>query len=208
MTQQLYRRWCTAALVFLTLVALVCVFAISRSGLHIDTNLRSLSPSFNVDAAVNQALNKMSADAAQKFVLVLVHPDEDRLADASEQLREMIEDDTANLHYVDQSALDDVYAAQLKQHAFHILGAQAQVALAQQNSTDILRLGETNLYGNGGLLRLIPVAQDPLGFANEYAVGLLDRLALRSSDEIQTVKRGDENLFIAANLLQIGSDAL
>lgn len=208
MTQQLYRRWCTAALVFLTLVALVCVFAISRTGLHIDTNLRSLSPSFNVDAAVNQALNKMSADAAQKFVLVLVHPDEDRLAEASEQLREMIEADAANLHYVDQSALVDAYAAQLKQHAFHILGAQSQVALAQQNPTDILRLGETNLYGNGGLLRLIPVAQDPLGFANEYAVGLLDRLALRSSDEIQTVKRADEELFIAAHLLQIGSDAL
>lgn len=208
MTQQFYRRWCTAILVLLTLVALFCVISIKRSGLQIDTNLRSLSPSFTVDAAVNQALNKMSADAAQKFILVLVHPDEDLLIDASDALREQIDNNASAIRYVDQSALLDGYVEQLKQHPFHILGAQAQAVLAGQDAAQILQLGESNLYGSGGMLRLLPLENDPLGFANEYAVGLLDRLALNSGDEVQAVQRGDEQVFIAAHMLQISSDAL
>lgn len=208
MTQHAYRRWCSAILLLLTLVACFCLWSVSRSGLQIDTNLRSLSPSFSVDLAVNKALNKMSTNAAQQFILVLVHPDEDRVADASEQLREFIESDKGIIRYIDQSALVDSYIAQLKQHPFHILGAQAQTTLAQQDPAAILRLGETNLYGSGGVLRLLPVAQDPFGFANEYAVGLLDRLALNTGDEIQQVTRGNETLFISAHLLQISSDAL
>jgi predicted exporter len=213
MTQQGYRRVCTAALALLTLVALFCFVSIQRNGLHIDTNLRSLSPSFAVDAAVNQALNKMSAQTAQQFMLVLAHPDEDLLAEASDALRELIENDASAVRYVDHSALLDAYVAQLKQHPFHILGVQAQQALTQQPltqqaATNILRLGESNLYGSGGALRLLPLQNDPLGFANEYAVGLLDRLALTSGDEVQAVQRGDEAIFIAAHALQISSDAL
>lgn len=208
MTQQAYRRWCTAALLILSLLAAFCFFSISRSGLQIDTNLRSLSPSFSVGGAVNTALNKMSADAAQKFILVLVHADEEILTDASDYLRGIIENDSGTVRYVDQSALLDAYAAQLKQHQFHLLGPQAQAVLAQQDAAQILRLAETNLYGSGGMLRLLPIADDPLGFANEYAVGLLDRLALNSGDEVQQVKRGDQNVFIAAHVLQISSDAL
>lgn len=208
MTQQFYRRWCTAILVLLTLVALFGLASISRSGLQIDTNLRSLSPSFTVDAAVNQALNKMSADVAQKFILVLVHPDEELLLEASDSLRELIENNTNAIRYVDQSALLDGYVEQLKQHPFHILGAQAQAVLTGQDAAQILKSGESNLYGSGGMLRLLPLENDPLGFANEYAVNLLDRLALNSSDEVQVVKRADEDLFIAAHMLQISSDAL
>lgn len=208
MTQQFYRRWCTALLVLLTLVALFCVISIKHKGVQIDTNLRSLSPSFAVNAAVNQALNKMSADAAQKFMLVLAHPDEDLLMEASDALRELIEHDTSAIHYVDQSALLDDYVAQLKQHPFHILGTQAQAVLAGQDAAQILQAGERNLYGSGGILRLLSLTNDPLGFANEYAVGLLDRLALNGGDEIQTVTRGNEEIFIAAHMLQISSDAL
>lgn len=208
MTQQAYRRWCTAALLLLTLVAAYCLFSISRNGLQIDTNLRSLSPSFSLSAPVNSALNKMSSEAAQKFILVLVHADEEVLADASDRLRELIESDSNSIRYVDQTALIDAYVAQLKQHPFHLLGPQAQAVLAQQDAAPILRLAETNLYGSGGMLRLLPLAQDPLGFANEYAVGLLDRLALNSGDDVQQVMRGDQPVYIAAHTLQIGRDAL
>lgn len=208
MTQQLYRRWCTAALTLLTLVALVCVFFIARTGVNIDTNLRSLSPSFNLNATVNQALNKMSAGAAQQISLVLVHKDEERVQEASDALRAMIEEDAASIAYIDQSQLLDAYVAQLKQHPFHILGPQAQTQLAQGDAAQILALGQSNLYGSGGLLRLVPLADDPLGFVNEYAVGLLERLALNNSEEVQAVTRGDEALFIAPHNLQIRSDAL
>lgn len=208
MTQHVYRRWCTAALLLLTLLALYCGWAINRSGLQIDTNLRSLSPSFRVDAAVNQALNKMSAAAAQQFMLVLVHPDEELLADASDALRTMIETYAGTIAYVDRSELLDTYINQLQAHPFNFLGPQAQAALAQGDAETILALGQANLYGANGALRLLPLATDPLGFANEYAVGLLDRLALTNGDEIQTVIRGDEELFIAAHQLHINSDAL
>jgi predicted exporter len=159
MTQHVYRRWCSVALLILTLVSLFCFWSISRAGLQIDTNLRSLSPSFSVDASVNQALNKMSADAAQQFILVLVHEDEDRLADASDYLRELIEQEAQVIRYIDHSALLDAYAAQLKQHSFHILGPQAQEVLAQGADESILKLGENNLYGSGGSPRPFGVRQ-------------------------------------------------
>lgn len=208
MTQQLYRRWCSAALLLLTLVALYCFWAINRSGLQIDTNLRSLSPSFTLDAAVNHALNKMSADAAQQFILVLAHPDEERLADASDALRAMIETDAGTIAYVDRSELLERYINQLQMHPFHILGSEAQATLAEGDAEKILALAQTNLYGAGGAVRLLPLTTDPLGFANEYALGLLDRMALNNSDEIQAVIRGQQTLFIAAHQLQINSDAL
>ncbi len=208
MTQHVYRRWCSVALLILTLVSLVCFWSISRTGLQIDTNLRSLSPSFSVDASVNQALNKMSADAAQQFMLVLVHEDEDSLTDASDYLRELIEQEAQVIRYVDHTALLDAYAAQLQQHSFHILGAQAQAVLAQGKDDAVLKLGENNLYGTGGMLRLVPVTSDPLGFANEYALGLLDRIGVNSGDDIQAVTRAGKAVFIAPHQLRLASDAM
>lgn len=208
MTQQIYRRWCSLALVALTLVALYCAVAISRTGLQIDTNLRSLSPSFSLDASVNQALSKMSANAAQQFIVVLAHEDEDVLLDASDGLREFVDAGTSSITYVDHSPLLDAYIAQLKEHSFHILGAQAQAQLEQGNSEKILALAESNLYGAGGALRMVPITHDPIGFVNEYAAGLLDRLSPGAGDDIQAVTLGDRQLFIAPQMLQIRSDAL
>lgn len=208
MTQHVYRRWCSVALLILTLISLICFWSISRTGLQIDTNLRSLSPSFSVDALVNQALNKMSADAAQQFMLVLVHEDEDALTDASDYLRELIEQDAQVIRYIDHTALLDAYAAQLQQHSFHILGPQAQASLAQGSAESILKLGENNLYGSGGVLRLVPITRDPLGFANEYALGLLDRIGVNGGDEIQAVRRAGKEVFIAPHQLRLASDAM
>ena len=208
MTQHAYHRWCSAILLLLTLIAFACLWSIQRTGLQIDTNLRSLSPSFSLDADVNQALNTMSAKAAQEFMLVLVNDDEDRLADASEYLRELIDDDAKGIRYQDQTSLLDAYAAQLKQHSFFILGDQARELLAQQNADAILTLGERNLYGSGAMLRLIPVAHDPMGFANDYAVGLLDRLGLNPGDDVRPVLRDGAETFIAVHQLQLANDAL
>ena len=210
MTQHAYHRWCSAILLLLTLIAIVCLWSIKRTGLHIDTNLRSLSPSFSLDAEVNQALNKMSANTAQDFMLVLVNDDEDQLADASDYLRELIETEAKALRYQDQTALLDNYAAQLKQHAFFMLSDQARAALQQQNTEVILKLGEQNLYGSAGMLRLIPVTRDPLGFANDYALGLFDRLGLNAGEDIQSVNLAgtDTATFIAVHKLQLANDAL
>ena len=210
MTQHAYHRWCSAILLLLTLIAIVCLWSIKRTGLHIDTNLRSLSPSFSLDAEVNQALNKMSANTAQDFMLVLVNDDEDKLADASDYLRELIETEAKALRYQDQTALLDNYAAQLKQHAFFMLSDQARAALQQQNTEVILKLGEQNLYGSAGMLRLIPVTRDPLGFANDYALGLFDRLGLNAGEDIQSVNLAgtEAATFIAVHKLQLANDAL
>ena len=208
MTQHVYRRWCSVALLILTVLSCVCFWSISRTGLQIDTNLRSLSPSFSVAPAVNQALTKMSADAAQQFTLVLVHRDEDLLADASDYLRELIEQKAEVIRYLDHSALLDAYAAQLQRHSFHILGPQARQQLAQGNAEAVLTLGEKNLYGSGGMLRLVPVTRDPLGFANEYALGLLDRLGITGTEEVRAVTRAGQALFIAPHQLRLASDAM
>lgn len=208
MTQHAYHRWCSAILLLLTLIAIACLWSIKRTGLQIDTNLRSLSPSFSLDVEVNQALNAMSAKAAQEFMLVLVNEDEEVLVDASDYLRELIEAETKGIRYQDQTELLDAYATQLTQHSFFILGDQARELLTQQNAEAVLQLGQRNLYGSSAMLRLIPVAQDPLGVANDYALGLFDRLGLNAGDEVQAVKRGEADTLITVHRLRLVSDAL
>lgn len=208
MTQHAYHRWCSAILLLLTLVAVACLWSIERTGLQIDTNLRSLSPSFSLDDDVNQALNSMSAKAAQEFRLVLVNEDEEVLVDASDYLRELIEAETKGIRYQDQTELLDAYATQLTQYSFFIMGDQARELLTQQNAEAVLQLGQRNLYGSSAMLRLIPVAQDPLGVANDYALGLFDRLGLNAGDEVQAVKRGEADTLITVHRLRLVSDAL
>jgi predicted exporter len=208
MTAHNFKRACYIALILLTLLALLGGFAILRNGLHIDTNLKSLSPPLSQDAAVNKAVDKLSTDTSKQLIVVVASKNADDVEDASEALREKIAAQQGPIKYVDQSAAIKHYLALLVQHRFYITGKNAQSVLAQPDDAQILGAATANLYGSGGSVRLIPLADDPLGFVNEYALGVLNTLSHNAQDELHQGTLNGEQVFMAAHVLQLSSDAL
>jgi predicted exporter len=208
MTAHNFKRACYIALILLTLLALLGGLAILRNGLHIDTNLKSLSPPLSQDAAVNKAVDKLSTDASKQLIVVVASKNADDVEEASEALREKIAAQHGPLQYLDQSAAIKRYLALLIQHRFYITGKNAQAVLAQPDDATILSAATTNLYGSGGSVRLIPLADDPLGFVNEYALGVLNTLSHNTQDELHQATLNGEQVFMAAHVLQLSSDAL
>jgi predicted exporter len=208
MTAHYFKRACYIALLLLTLLALLGGIAILRNGLHIDTNLKSLSPPLSQDAVVNKAVDKLSADASKQLIVVVASKNADDVEAASETLREKIGAQHGPIQYLDQSAAIKRYLELLIQHRFHILGEKAKIVLAQPDDAIILSAANANLYGSGGSVRLIALADDPLGFVNEYALGAFDTLSQNAQDELHQTTLDGEQVFMAAHVLQLASDAL
>jgi len=211
-TERSYQRWSRWILIALTLVLVACVSWTIKSGIRLDTNLRSLSPAFSADAEVNQALNGLSANASQNIVLVIANKDQDLVDDASDLLQKLIDSAQKNpanlIVYSDQSQLMGDYARLLAQHPFHFLGKKSRQLAAEKNAEQANRLALSNLYGSGGQLKLIPVEQDPLGFVNEYALDVLDKIATNIDTESREVDYQGNPLFISPHFLRLNADSL
>ncbi len=201
-------RW---LLIGLSLLMLVFALNVINKGAHLDTNLRSLAPSFSKDVALNQALNQLSSSASQSVILVLAHPDQDTVDQASDLMQELIEsaaqENKNNLLSFNNSAdVARTYQELLKNHAFYFLGDQAKAALMQQDEKQLNQLALSNLYGSASQIQLTDVSYDPFGFVNEYAVGLLNNLTANMQTESRLVQHQGQSIYIYPQLLQINTD--
>src|SRR5690554_5780839 len=98
-----YKFYVNALLVLLLIVAAGCAWSVLNKGIRINTDLKNLSPAITQDPIINQALDNMSRLAANQFILVLMHPDETELEDASDALREKIAAYEKIFHLIDRS---------------------------------------------------------------------------------------------------------
>ena len=201
-------RW---LLIGLSLLMLVFALNLINKGAHLDTNLRSLAPSFSKDVALNQALNQLSSNASQSVILVLADPDQDTVDQASELMQELIETATrANknnlLGFNNSADVASTYQELLKNHAFYFLGDQAKAALVKQDEKQLNQLALSNLYGSASQIQLTDVSYDPFGFVNEYAVGLLNNLTANMQTESRLVQHQGQLIYIYPQLLQINTD--
>lgn len=201
-------RW---LLIGLSLLMLVFALNVINKGAHLDTNLRSLAPSFSKDVALNQALNQLSSSASQSVILVLAHPDQDTVDQASDLMQELIETaaqaNKNNLLSFNNSAdVASTYQELLKNHALYFLGDQAKAALIKQDEQQLNQLALSNLYGSASQIQLTDVSYDPFGFVNEYAVGLLNNLTANMQTESRLVQHQGQSIYIYPQLLQINTD--
>lgn len=207
----LWQNTCRWLLVGLSLLMLVFALISLKKGIHLDTNLRSLAPSFSKDAALNQALNQLSANASQSVILVLAHQDQETVDQASELMQELVETaveaDKNNLLAFNNSAdLANSYQEALKNHAFYFLGDQAKAALIKQDEKQLNQLALSNLYGSASQIQLTDLGYDPFGFVNEYAVTLLNNLTANLQTESRLVDYQGQSFYIAPQVLQINAD--
>lgn len=207
----LWQNTCRWLLVSLSLLMLVFALMGVKKGIHLDTNLRSLAPSFSKDAALNQALNQLSAKASQSIILVLAHQDQDTVDQASERMQEWVEaaieaDKNNLLAYNNSTEILASYQQLLKNHAGYFLGDQAKAALIKQDEKQLNQLALSNLYGSASQIQLTDVSYDPFGFVNEYAVALLNNLTANLQAESRLVEYLGQSVYIAPQLLQIKTD--
>lgn len=203
-----FNRTCKIALVLLTLIAIVAGIIISRDGLHIDTNLKSLSPPLSQNTAVNNAVDTLSKTASQQFVLAITSDDEEQAKLASDALHEKIDTEKSGISYADQTAAMKSYLSLLTKHRFQILSNKAIDNLSNETDAQLLTAANANLYGSAGAVRLISLADDPLGFVNEYALTTLNKITPATHDDVFEATLHGEKRFVSTHILQLSSDAL
>ena len=87
MTELGFRRSCYATLVILTLIAIFSALHVTRDGLRIDTNLKSLSPPLSQNKAINEAVDAMTVDNSKKIIIVIAGEDADEVDEAGQTLK-------------------------------------------------------------------------------------------------------------------------
>ena len=203
-----FRRTCYAVLFVLTLIAALGGVHIARNGLHIDTNLKSLSPPLSQDAVINTAVDSMTAATSKKIIIAIAGENADEVEESSQALTDKINNQKNPVQYVDQSIVLKNYLELLAQYRFYITGKNAQEILREPNEEEILTAARNNLYGSGGAVRLIPLSSDPLGFVNEYALDAAGKLSFNHQDELQKITIDGTDLFVSNHVLQLSADAL
>lgn len=203
-----FRRYAQWLLVLLCIVVVACGLLAYRDGLHINTDLKSLSPAIARDQVINQTLDEMSSLAAKQIILVLTHPDADLLESANETLLEKIEDLQTTLTLMDRAPVIDDYRARLTRAPFSFLNAPAQIALAHQSDKQLLAAAMAKLYGSTSDLRLISLQSDPMGLVNDYALQAIDVLGGVSDEEPRAATIAGQDLFYAAHALKLSAHGL
>lgn len=206
---------CTRVLLaLLTLMGILSGLLAVRDGVRVDTDLKSLSPAITRDKVINESLDKMSRIAASQFTLVVTHADADELEDASDALRLLIEENADVVQYVDRTTVLEDYLAGLSQQPFSFLTESAQTALQTHSDEQLTRAAMARLYGSSGNLRLLPVQQDPMGYASDFALQAVDLLGGAANDEATAATIAGapvyyiaHNLTLVSNVLDMNSQA-
>jgi predicted exporter len=206
MTLHHYQMLARALLALLLIIALGCAWSVLRQGIKINTDLKNLSPAIAQDPVINQALDSMSQLAARQFTLLLTHPDDMVLEEASEALQEKITAHEQMLHYVDRSDVFADYLVELAEQPFNFLDSAAHTALATHSDKQLQTAATARLYANSQI-RLLPLAKDPLGYLTDFAVNAMSSLGEGGESMGQTTLAGEE-VFYAVHNLMLTSNAL
>lgn len=205
-----YKLLVHTLLALLLVIAVGCAWSVWSQGIKINTDLKYLSPTIVQDTVVNQALEDMSQLAARQLTLVLIHSDDIELEEASEALQDKIAAHDEVLHYVDRSDVFADYLVELEKHPFNFLDSAAQSALTAESDEQLQAAATARLYANSQI-RLLPLAKDPFGYLNAYALQAMASLGEGGEAMGQTSLAGEEvfyavhNLMLTRNALDMGA---
>lgn len=172
---------------------------ISRSGLTIDTSLRSLAPEISQDALSESLIHDLSSLASRKAVVVLAADTRAQIAAASDYLRAQLGKLEAADYLVKQAdPLETAasYVQLLEEYPYNFLRPSLATLLADAKDEQLSQWVLEQLYGSAGQVRLTRFERDPFAALNDYAIYLQERLAGDQAEEIQTaLHEGVERYF-------------
>ena len=189
-----------ARFIIVAVLTIITVFAFTRveHPLRIDTDLKNLSPALSDDLAMQDAVDALSRALESRMMLVFASEDASLPPRVASQVAEALSDQTTVTSQVGNALpepLIDLFAA----HRFQLLSDDQRATLADDPDSVLIERATRRLYEPGDSSRALPFEQDPLGFFQDYLIGL------GSDAETGSTPDGE---FIAVVNLHLGDNPL
>ncbi|MDC8829452.1 MMPL family transporter [Alteromonas gilva] len=151
------------------LAVFVCavIFVMNAQHFQIDTNLNDLNPTKINEPGLKKAVDNLTRDISQRFVVVIKSDDKTALSNSKTALQAKLNALT-ELRVIEDDALQNAYLDVLSDYRFYVLSADQRQALTANTQQQIADNALRKLYQIGDGIRLIPFEQDPLGWFSDY----------------------------------------
>lgn len=157
-------------------------FAFNAHQIQIDTNLNDLNPDKVSDPSLQFALDSLTENVSQRFVVAITSDAEKRTKEAAKALQDSI-GALPELRVVLEGEVQSGYFSALTPYRFNLLSSAQREALASGNTQQIAEEAQRKLYQLGNGVRLLPFNDDPLGWYSDYLLSGLDNIASPVGDE-------------------------
>lgn len=149
------------------------VFVVNAQHIQIDTSLNDLNPEHIDDPGLELAINTLTSDISQRFILVIKAKDMTALTQSKAALQAKL-NALPELNVIQDEAVKNDYLDLLTAYRFHLLSDQQRQVLSAKNHQQIADDALRKLYQIGDGVRLIPFEQDPLGWFSDFLLTNLD----------------------------------
>lgn len=205
------RRAINIAFFLAIAILVIALVQISRTGLVIDTSLRSLAPEISQDALSEALINDLSAAASRKAVVVLTADAAAPVTAASEHLRtKLAELETADyrVRQADPAETAADYVRLLEQYPYNFLRPSLATLLSKSGDAELSQWVLEQLYGSAGQVRLTTFERDPFGALNDYAIYLQEQISGDHPDDVQTVVHNGVSRYFTVWQFELPEDGL
>ncbi len=172
-TQKTPQHLFTALFLFLLLASSMAAIIVIQRGVAVATDLRSISPKVIDDPKVERAIADISRHIEQQFYLVLKSSDLDQLEEAKFFLEDYL-DEQPPLRFQTQNTNSEQLLDIFRQYRFHLLSNEQMSQLQNTSTEDLLQEAQRRLYSPAAGATLLPLTDDPFGFANDYILQAID----------------------------------
>ena len=159
----------------LTLVAGVLFATVKPQTIQIDTNINDLNPEKARAPGLQYALNSLTDDISQRFMVVVEGAQKRTTQRAAKALQSAFEDEPEMAVVTDQGLLK-AYLPAISPYRFNFLSETQRQALESKSAEQLANTAQRKLYQLGDGVRLIPFEEDPLGWFSDYLLGVSDNL--------------------------------
>jgi predicted exporter len=205
------RRFINGAFALALVLLLLALVQILRSGLVIDTSLRSLAPDISQDALSETLINDLSSVASRKATVVLAADTSEQVAAASERLRARLAELEIAGYLVKQADPAETaasYVRLLEEYPYNFLRPSLAAVLADKDDAQLTQWVLEQFYGSAGQVRLTRFDRDPFGALNDYVIYLQEHLAGDQTDDIQTMQHQGAQRFFTVWQFELPEDGL
>lgn len=179
-----------------------------QHGLHIDTNLKTMSPEFAPDSGVQGAIDSLSSSIEKRFTLLLYAQEVDALEDAVDTLTDLVKDGDYAFSVIDELDNFDSYSRMLQRYQFHLVTEKQSQRLRDSSDQQLLATAEKRLYSLESSSQIFPITTDPFGFLNDFILASGDGLNGSNTSEAKIFQKDNKQYYFLPMFFHINQDAL
>ena len=184
--------WIGRVIFTIAFSACVLLFTFGVDHIRIDTNLNDLNPAHAFDSGAQDAIDNLSKDISQRFTIVIRGDNKARLADAKRSLTEAF-NANSSLQVIDSAEIASDYLTELAPFQFNLLTDTQRQHLLTTNVQAMAAEAQRKLYQFSDGIRLVPFADDPLGWFSDYLLNNLQDF--EETGEPASLHEGEQPLF-------------